>query len=276
MVEAKLPENYNPFYDGSIIISNLDKLVLKIKKGYFNCLLVFGPTRSGKTTVASQCGAYIASRVGAEFNTESIFFDASRLEEECKKGKKNAVYMLDEAAFDLTGEDWAKEAQKRLKTYFSVAAKYNQTIILLIPHIEELRKYFVINEHTRGIEVRINKKTLDRGGLILYSQNALRYLYYFRKMNQYSRADGVMGFRCSFRKGLPPTIDEAEYEKRKDEAIQLGNEKDESNTKANFIKRGVKLGIDPKLIASMLNIQVNYVYTIRGQLKREEPLGDTK
>lgn len=241
----------------------MDHLIRKINKGFFNILLIFGATRSGKSTLAFQLGDYIAQNVGVTFTDKEVFFDAAALEAECSKGKKNAVFMLDEAAFDLTGEDWAKDAQKRLKTYFSVAAKYNQTFILIIPHIEELRKYFVINEHTRGIEVYYDRKTLRRGRCKLYSRSKLRQIYYLRKMNHYGAAAAVWGFNNTFPNIIPPGINVEAYEAAKDAAIQGQKEEESNDTKAAYIRRALSLGITPKDIAAILNTNRNYIYMVR-------------
>ena len=255
-------------YHNGPLKPNLDHLIRKVDRGFFNILLIFGATRSGKSTLAFQLGDYLARNVGVEFTEKEVFFDAGALERECSKGKKNAVFMLDEAAFDLTGEDWAKDAQKRLKTYFSVAAKYNQTFILIIPHIEELRKYFIINEHTRGIEVYYNRETLARGRCKLYSRDDLRRIYYLRKMNHYGAAGLVWGFKNTFPKTIPPGIDMVKYEAAKDAAIKSQQqEEDTSNTKKALIWRCLDAGLESSVIVKIVNTSLDYVSRCRREQK---------
>lgn len=259
----------------SPISPNLDYCVRKIKRGMFNCILVFGPSRAGKSTLAMQCGTYIAERVGVKFDNDSIFFSAEKLEQTCSAGNTNAVYMLDEAAFDMTGEDWQKDAQKKLKTFFSVAAKYNNTFILLIPHIEELRKYFVINEHTRGIEVVLDRKTLERGRCKLHTRYGLQNYYWLRKMNHYVKAEYVPAYNGNFRKTIPSNIDLSAYENEKDYAILSSNSDNSASTRSEYIKRGLKLGLSAKDLSEMFGLSLKYVYNIKGSMKplRLDPIG---
>lgn len=255
------------YHDG-VLKTSMSHLVRKIEKGFFNIVLVWGGTRTGKSTLTFKCADAVARSVGVPFNDKYIFFDANELEKECSKGKKKQVYVLDEAAFDLTGEDWSKDAQKKLKTFFSVAAKYNQTFFLIIPHIEELRKYFVINEHTRGMEVKYNRRTLERGFVTLYSRSALRTIYYLRKMNHYGKAEMVFGFKDRFSKKMPASIDIDAYEKRKDEAIQNQQaEDDNKDTKIAMIWRCLDEGLKPKQIAKIVNTSLDYIYRAKSQMK---------
>jgi hypothetical protein len=255
-------------YHKGVLRNSVTHLIKKIDKGFFNIILIWGATRAGKSTLGFQIGDSMARTLGVSFNEDYIFFDTAELEKECSKGAKRQVFMLDEAAFDLTGEDWAKDAQKRLKTYFSVAAKYNQTFILIIPHIEELRKYFVINEHTRGIEVKYNRKTLERGYCTLYTRSALRSIYYLRKMNHYGKAEMMFGFKDRFPKKIPASIDIEKYEKRKDDAIKSQNE-EESNqdTKMAMIWRCLDEGLSTKQISKIVKTSIDYVYRAKSQMK---------
>jgi hypothetical protein len=197
----------------------VDKSILKIKKGYFNVLIIFGPTRTGKTTLAARIGKYMADKLGVEFNVNHIFFKAEDLLD-AAEGKKRGVFQLDEAAFNLKGAEHMAVEQRNFVKYFDTAAKYNQTFLIIIPYVEELKKRFIRDEHTRGIEVCYNKKTLDRGYFKAYNNHELVGVYEELKKGNYTKAAkcpysafGMFGDDMSF-------INEEIYQANKDNAIK--------------------------------------------------------
>lgn len=227
----------------SVLRNNVERLVKKIEKGFFNIILIFGPTRTGKSTIGEQIGYYMSQKLGTEFTAKNnIFFDASELMNEAKKGVKNAVYQLDEAAFDLKGTDWAKGAQKQLLVLFNTAAMYNQTFIIIIPKLSEMRSHFVNDAHTQGIEVSYSKKTFERGFYKAYTSRQLMQKYILEKNNHKAAEFCSFSFRGRFNKNVD-FIDQEEYTRKKIAAIDHIGVEDEKADKNEHKLRALQAKI---------------------------------
>jgi hypothetical protein len=255
--------------------NNLDRLVTKIKKNFFNIIIIFGATRTGKSTIATQIGYYMSHHLGNTFTSQSnIFFNVDELVEEGKKGVKNAVYQLDEAAFDLKGTDWAKSGQKQLLVLFNTAAMYNQTYIIIIPKLEELRSHFISDEHTCGLEVYYNKRTFERGFYKAYTSEQLMYKYMMLKNLQYQRAmRSVFSFHGRFNKYMD-FVDEEEYVRKKIDAInKIGEAQSDDKTKIKLQALRAKIAHLPycyKISDTDLWFFLGYGGTIANQETGEE------
>ena len=226
-----------------ILRANLDRLIMKSKKGLPNWMVVFGHTRTGKTTFVCQNCAYMADGLGVTYDNDSIYFDIEALFNEAIKGKKYMQYHLDEAAFGLMGEDWQNVAQKNLIKLTMTAAKYAQTIWIIIPHLEKLRESFIRDEHTRGVEIYFGKD-YSKGYFKLYDQKSLFYKYELLKAKKYSEANAVKPFSRGRFNGDMSFIDVEKYEQAKDEAIKRIGQTENSNlwkarlgTTINYVHR---------------------------------------
>jgi len=225
---------------------NVSKLCEKIDNNFFNLVIIYGATRAGKSTLSMQMCQDMAQILGVPFTVDNIFFGASELLDEMKKGKKKHIYQLDEAAFNLKGADWADEVQKDLIKFIDTAAKYNQTLIIIIPYIEELKYRFIRDIHTKTMEVTFNPFTYERGYVKLYNHPSALKKYNLLKYKQFFQANYVKNTPARFTADTG-AIDMEEYDRKKDAAIQALGEKEE--------KGKAKLGdlIAGKLIAFVNN-----------------------
>lgn len=241
------PDTGFQIVNSATLRNNLNRLVTKIRNNFFNIIIIFGATRTGKSTLATQIGYYMSHYLGNTFTTQNnIYFNVDELVEEGKKGVKNAIYQLDEAAFDLKGTDWAKSGQKQLLVLFNTAAMYNQTYIIIIPKLEELRSHFISDEHTCGLEVYYNKRTFERGFYKAYTSEQLMYKYVMLKNLQYQRAmRSVFSFHGRFNKYMN-FVDEDEYLRKKIDAInKIGETQVDDNTKIKLRALQAKVGYLP-------------------------------
>jgi len=250
--------------------SNLDRLVNKINHGFFNNLIIFGPTRSGKSTLAVQIGCYLSQKIGVSFSNDDIFFDAGKMIKVAQIGKNRKVYVLDEAAFDLMGEDWQNKFQKMLIKIFMVAAKYNQTFILLIPKLEKLREFFISDEHTRAIQVYYNKKTLERGFFKAFSGQNLNLLYDALRNKRYWKLKDIRpDFNGRFNKRIN-YIDIDRYNKEKDDAIKnLGNKEKQDKYKIILVKLAMILKNEYKIPYKKISRQIGKNANYFSQITKE-------
>lgn len=222
-------ENTKQYIKDEELRTCVNKLIKKVKHNYFNIIIVWGPTRTGKSTLGRQIAKTMADGLKVSFNAKNnIWFSAKELLEQGQKGIKHEVNMLDEAAFQGKGIDWQNKDQQNLLKLFDVAAKYNQTYILIIPHLEELKYNFIRNAHTVGVQVSYNADTLERGYFKMYNKiNLLRkYDSYVKKL--FIESDRVEGSHAGRFDDNDAIDDMDEYERKKDLAIQeLGKDKDD-------------------------------------------------
>jgi len=209
-----------------ILKRNVMKLCEKIENNFFNLVIIYGATRAGKSTLSMQMCQDMAEKLGVPFTVDNIFFGASELLDEMKKGKRKHIYQLDEAAFNLKGADWADEVQKDLIKFIDTAAKYNQTLVIIIPYIEELKYRFIRDIHTKTMEVTFNPFTYERGYVKLYNHNHALKKYNLLKYKQFFQAGYIKNTPARFT-AETGNIDMAEYDRKKDAAIQALGEKEE-------------------------------------------------
>ena len=226
MIETKKPN----LVTHPELMKNIYKLCEKIEKGFFNIVLVFGPTRAGKSTLTMQMAQEMAHKLKVPFDVDNIHFDAELLMKDMQKGVRRGVFQLDEAAFNAKGIDWQNEVQKNLIKYVDTAAKYNQTLFILIPYIEELKYRFIRDEHTRLCEVSFNRNTLERGMAKLYTYFDGLMLYDLLKKKQFYKAHKISYKQVKFTSETG-SIDMIEYERKKDEAIQNIGKESENHVK---------------------------------------------
>ena len=225
----------HPFGWSNYLQSNVEDLAIKSQAGMFNIILIFGPTRYGKSTLSFQIAKTISDYCKVPFGNENIELDAEKLMEVASLGKKHHVYVLDEGAFDLKGEDWQGKANKTLRKFFNTAAKYNQTFIINIPLIGSLHSDFVRDDHARGIRVnaQVNMDAVDplkrykRGYAKLYNNflvgqwEGCKKKYPHSLLWKFYADTPVVSFNSNI-----SFIDEEAYQQKKDEAIKkLGEDK---------------------------------------------------
>lgn len=253
--------------------SNLLRLINRVNKGFPNLLLIWGATRSGKTTIAVQCATFLSQELNVPFNVNHVFFNVNELNLQVKKGVDKSIYLLDEAAFDLMGEDWHKGAQKELQKLIMTAAMYKQTLIIVIPYIEKLRYFLIKEDHARGIRTYINKSTLQRGFYMGYSHDKLQYVYNALLTKRYDKFRTFINkFKGRFNKQMD-YIDEEKYLAKKKDAI---NKIDDVATDKRIIQRNKlvcymysnKLASQPKL-ADISGLSVKMIQNIIADGKKQ-------
>lgn len=204
---------------------NIEHCAKRIEKGFFNVFLIWGPTRCGKSTLAFQMAKELSLLLNVDFSDKDVFFSAEKITQEGIKGHRKKIYVLDEASFDGKGVDWQSKDQQNFLKMFNVAAKFNQTYFILLPHIEELKYNFVRDAHSMGLQVTYDADTLERGFFRMYDKNSLIYKWSMLSQKKLTEAEqayfsheGRFGNDLSF-------FNEEAYNKAKDEAIaELGKE----------------------------------------------------
>jgi hypothetical protein len=240
MKEHYLYDNY--------LRENAKALAWRSLAGMPNIILIFGPTRWGKSTLAFCLAKEISEVCKVPFTVDNIDFDAEILVSEASNGKKHHVYVLDEGAFQLKGEDWQNKASKILRKFFNTAAMYNQTFIICIPFIGELHKAFIKDEHACGFRVhaKLNRKAdkpedmYKKGFVKAYK----KYLYaqwkgekdnvHHSTLWKYASDVPI----CKFPKDIS-FIDEDKYQEKKKAAIKKLADDESASDKSHQRKAGL-------------------------------------
>lgn len=213
---------------------NVKELVLRSKQGFPNIIIVFGATRSGKTTIAAQCAKEMATQLGVKFDVDNIFFDSELCLKEAKKGHRNAIYHIDEAAFDLMGEDWKNKSDTQINflKLIMTAAMYAQTYFLCIPKLEKLREPIVTDDHVKGLETYYNHNNYEKGFFRGYDRHHLLYRYTMLRSKRYKEAaQTIPNFKGRFSANLD-FLDLERYLYMKKEAIdRIGENSKDASTR---------------------------------------------
>ena len=211
-----------------VLKSNLDNRIKSAKRGVPTTFVVFGPQRSGKSTLAIQSAAYCAQKLGKEFTVDNIFFDVDSFLDK-SVGVKNGVFVIDEAAFDLMGVDWHKQGAKKLLKYLLTGAKYGQMVFFLIPRLEKMTRNVIDDHHSKGMEIFLSRDGSKRS-FTLYNNDLMRIKYKLLKDYNLHGAMKITKVRkdWTFKPDLD-FIDVEEYDRKKDEAIKkITNSEEES------------------------------------------------
>lgn len=214
----------------TLLLPNVDARVKRIQSGMFNIIIMFGATRSGKSTFSRQLAQYMSKQLGAPFSLQqNVTFEADKLAQMANdSNKKNWCFILDEASNDLLSSDRANKFQLMLIKFYNIAAKYNQTHFILLPNVQQLKKDFLSDFHSCGFEtvIKYNRKTqlYERGHGRAYNRVDMAKLYDNWKRNKLNDAMTSVhyGFSFSFSKEEPywNDADEAEYQGMKDAFIE--------------------------------------------------------
>jgi len=229
--------------------SNLMRVVDKTYKDYPTVIIIWGPTRSGKSTLAAQCAHFLSLNLKVPYSVDNIYFDSESLFNHAKQGRKRWIYHADEAANDLMGEEWSKKVQKNIIKLLLMGAKFNQIYILCIPEFELLRKAIVRYRHTRFLETTINEDTQERGKWNLYTHETGKYMYNMIKKERFDKIKEINAACWGHFSGKMDFIDIDKYEKKKDQALeQLGEQVDgNKNVWRERLSKLLKYGKDSGL-----------------------------
>lgn len=135
--------HYAPVYDSRAFDYLCSRITRRSSNYFDNRIVIAGPPRTGKTTIACT----IARKIDPNFPVENVTF---RLEDFRKTlsslppadpGK--GVYpmaILDESGVDLYAKDWATRVVKDMAKVFQIVGKKRLTMFLVLPHRNLLTK----------------------------------------------------------------------------------------------------------------------------------------
>jgi len=203
-----------------------------------NLLLIEGAEGDGKTNMSVGLGYYIHSETGRPFGNKNIFF---KLDEMLKfaQSTKDQIIIWDEPALDGLSNEWWKTTQRNLVKLLMMARKKRHFFIFNISKFTKFNEYLI--ERAIGMVRVYARKQVQLGRFVYYRKEALMALFYKYRSSRKKLYKKYVTFRGSFPYVLPLLIDEAVYEKEKDEAIMSIGKTDAPTSTTRYKAENIEL-----------------------------------
>jgi hypothetical protein len=229
MVTIQVSEGNSYSVDG-YLASNISLGVKRIKKKWDNLWLIDGDEGVGKSTMGKAVGYFAASELNKDFCVENIFFDINEMEKYALNNR-NKIIIWDEAALGGLAEDWQDDFQKTLVKILITCRKYGHFFIFILPDFSSLRRYIAVKRSIALIRCYTPDR-MSRGFFKFYGKNKKAELYRLEKEFKDSNCI-IPSFFGKYYDVTGQLIDEEEYERKKDEAIQslMESKKDKRDLK---------------------------------------------
>jgi len=204
------------YYMDGKLQSNLDYEFKRLQKNWDCIMVIDGEEGSAKTTIASSIAYYLSSLMKTKFDIDDVIFTIPQFEKWLETQPPGSVCLWDEFVLAGLSSDALTRIQNLLIKKMTMIRKKRHLIILVIPYLFMLRKYFAI-ARTRCLIHVYSPDNLTRGSFTYYSKPNKRMLYMKGiKYWEYNvwRPDFIGSFTDTY--GLFYDIDK--YETKKDEA----------------------------------------------------------
>jgi len=200
----------------------LDLMIKRMEVGKDNLVLVDGDEGDGKTNMSMGVGYYIAHTCNRAFGLENIFFDLDKLIDFAIKTKEQVI-IWDEGALGGLASEWWNKNQKKFIKLLMIARKRQHFWIVNIPKFFKLNEYFVIDRSIGLIHVYM-RGGIEHGRFVYFNQTQKEKLWEDWKKTHIRSYKKWWSFHGTFvmfleKKKFEEIISDAEYNKKKDEAI---------------------------------------------------------
>jgi hypothetical protein len=226
-------EFYNPITKSQIsyhidkrMIKFLDKVKYMIsKKDKDYVMIIDGYEGSGKSTASQQWGKYVDNSL----DLPRICMTADEFKQAIVDAKQKQCVIYDEAVTGMTSGDSISRIGKLLKSMMMQMRQKNLFVIVIIPTIFELNKYTVLSRARSFFHIYESKGKM--GYFVGYNKKDTKLLY-LRGKKTYTykvRSRFIGRFYGKY------VVDEAEYRKKKEEAL-FSIDNDEKKEKDSMYK----------------------------------------
>ena len=247
---------------------NLDYYAKALTQKWDSVLLLDGEEGSGKTSLGCGLAAYMADKFGTTFDVSNVVFTADQFNKLVDDSKPFNVIFWDEFTFSGLSTEVFKQMQINIVKKFTTIRKKQLIIILIIPYIFQLQKYFAVARAKCLFHV-YSPDNLKRGYFRFYSRPSKRRLYIKGyKFWEYPR--NSWDFEGTFIDYLPKFLDLEAYDKKKEEAIKSLSEQNVLSKAVLgrnniIITAATKWGVDQKEIAKASGLSRSFINrVIRG------------
>ncbi len=207
------------YLDG-FLKKKLDKVRDIVNKDWDAPILIDGPERSGKSTLAMTIGYYLSDTKLGPNNFASGLGDASR---KIKDLPYKSVLIIDEGGLVFRSTDHANKEQRQLLKILDVVGVKGLTIIICLPSFFDLNKTIALRRSRFLIHVYTDNEW-TRGRAVYFSNKKKKILYDLGKKNFGSYKKPKASFTFKFTDFKPEWY--GEYLKIKEksmiEALDLG------------------------------------------------------
>lgn len=205
------------FYIDDYLKQNLDHLKKSVERNWDMVGVIDGREGTAKSTLAQMIGFYLSD---GNLKNENIVFTAEQFSEAVDKAKPKEAIIFDEMVMAGMSSDALSGIQKTLIKKFTLIRKKQLYIILIIPYIFMLQKYFAIGR-SRFLIHCYSPDGISRGSFKFYNESKKNFLYLKHlKFWNYPKDSASYNFYGKFTDYSNMFINKEEYELKKDEAIK--------------------------------------------------------
>lgn len=232
------------FFVNTTFKENLDQYyIAAVQKGWDGVLLVTGMEGSGKSTTAFTIAKYCDYTFPGELlnngtsrrSCDRIVFTTKQFGEAVESSSPGQAIVWDEFILGGFASDALTQMQKELIKLMVTIRKKNLYIILVVPNIFLLRKYFVI-ARSRALVHQYTPDGIKRGMFKFFSYDRKRQLY-IKGCKEWDMGAVQPDFTGESINTLGYFFDGAEYEEKKDTAIKQITEEPEKKKEEMSNKR---------------------------------------
>lgn len=269
------------YWMDDILCLPIANMVYNIDRKWDFMILITGSgmKRIGKSMLATQVGKYASYLLKTPFDITNICFGGKELAKAIQSHCHRSVLIDDESKTDFSSKRVMESFNKALSDYLSTIGKFNDLLILVAPDFFQFSKSTATTDSELLIncdrKVELTNKEIDgnrvseltRGYMDLYDRRGKRELY------KWAKKTGQDEYNKRFRYAYGTfrefwTVDEAEYERRKDIFIQenelLGaRAKNQEERMSVAVMNMIKEGIPQKKIAQYFDVTEAYISKIK-------------
>jgi|TARA_Y100000034_G_C6903255_1_gene418399 hypothetical protein len=259
MVKFKLKTGKEIYLDG-LLAPALDTLVYNLPNDWDFVILITGDrmVRTGKSVMAMSICAYLADRLGTEYDNDNVFFDSQLMMDAAQNMPKYSIIHYDEAREGLAAIKTMKIIQQDLIDFFNECGQLNHIFVLVLPDFfsmkEEIavgRSELLINVYRKNAKVmrdiykqgtRIPVVRFDRGYFELFNRTKKRTLFDMAKSSKRKSYQLIKAnINGRFTNNYP--IDKEIYIQKKKDALARFKERKEKekipNSKSDLIRNKI-------------------------------------
>lgn len=255
------------FYLDGKLKQNLDYEFKRLKENWDCIMLIDGEEGSAKTTLGATIAYYMSSLMKTKFDMDDIIFTIPQFNKWIETQPDNSVCLWDEFVLAGMSADALTRIQNTLIKQMTMIRRKGHLIILIIPYIFMLRKYFAI-ARTRCLIHVYSPDNLRRGQFRYFSKPNKRMLY-IKGIKYWEFNVWHPDFLGRFTDTYGLFFDKDIYESKKDEATQnikylSGDGRSERSVRrvAIGVSNLIKEGKSKKEIAQLFGCSQRYLREI--------------
>lgn len=203
-------------YFNETLLSNLDCLCERVEKKWDDVIYIFGEEGDGKSTFAAQICAYL----DPNFCLNNVCWNRDQFLKLVDELPIGSAILLDEAFSSFSTASARTALGTAIISRMTTIRRKRLHLIIVAPLLFEMSKYLIC--HRTRAAFRIYETELERGYFWGYDRERLRALYRMGK-----KEENYLAVKPTFsgRFGSWFPLDEAEYDKRKEEGTKEGPDK---------------------------------------------------